>query len=604
MNYKFRDKLLLIPFLVLSFLVFFSNTKTSEKTFCSPQSLAFDEAAHRLYLADVTGQQIICFDTEAKRVEKSISIGEKIGEIYLDNNRLFLTTHSPQGKLILIDLDKFQVIQKYHLGHSPSAISCNGDKLVVVNKFDNLVFVFDAESLKLINKFKHQAHFPERAELKDDKLYIMDLVPQDRADDIDVACQIYIYDIITGRLQKRIKLPSGSNAIKGSCLSKDKRYLYLTHIIGRFYIPAKTVKKGWMNTNALSIVDLESDSLLASVLLDFPNRGCANPWGVCASLDGQELAIALSGTDELLLIDRVGMHRLVDQKIKHYSYGVALEEMCNDLSFLTPVKRRVPLRGEKGVRSVIATDDGYWVSVYFSADVVNVNNGLNEVFSLYTNGNSLERTGEIYFNDATFCLQNWQSCTSCHVDDGRVDGLNWDLLNDGLGNPKNTKSLLYAHQTPPSMALGVRQDATTSVEAGIKHSLFQKNIDENIVRSIDAYVQSLQALPSPYLKSNGKMTKAAKRGEKIFKKKGCVHCHSGQYFTNGKSYVFDIAKGQDAKKAFDTPSLNELWRTAPYLHDGRASTLEEVLTTYKGSHFSTSLTDDERRDLISFLLSL
>ena len=46
-----------------------------------------------------------------------------------------------------------------------------------------------------------------------------------------------------------------------------------------------------------------------------------------------------------------------------------------------------------------------------------------------------------------------------------VDGLNWDLLNDGIGNPKSTKTLLYSHATPPAMISGIRADAETAVRA-------------------------------------------------------------------------------------------------------------------------------------------
>ena len=48
-----------------------------------------------------------------------------------------------------------------------------------------------------------------------------------------------------------------------------------------------------------------------------------------------------------------------------------------------------------------------------------------------------QRKGELYFRDARLCFQQWLSCATCHPD-GRTDGLNWDLLNDGLGNPKDT----------------------------------------------------------------------------------------------------------------------------------------------------------------------
>lgn len=64
------------------------------------------------------------------------------------------------------------------------------------------------------------------------------------------------------------------------------------------------------------------------------------------------------------------------------------------------------------------------------------------------------RKDETLFNDATICFQQWQSCASCHPGGGRLDGLNWDLVNDGIGNPKNTKSLLLVHKTPlPNVAM-------------------------------------------------------------------------------------------------------------------------------------------------------
>jgi cytochrome c peroxidase len=62
-----------------------------------------------------------------------------------------------------------------------------------------------------------------------------------------------------------------------------------------------------------------------------------------------------------------------------------------------------------------------------------------------------------------------------------------------------------------------------------------------------------------------------------------------------------------AGPAFDTPSLLMLWNTAPYLHDGSAPTLMDVLTTRnrQDRHGRTSsLTDAERADILAFLLSL
>jgi cytochrome c peroxidase len=207
------------------------------------------------------------------------------------------------------------------------------------------------------------------------------------------------------------------------------------------------------------------------------------------------------------------------------------------------------------------------------------------------------------FHDATVCFQKWQSCSSCHPS-GRADSLNWDLLNDGIGNPKNTKSLLLAHATPPSMAMAVRDGAEDAVRAGFKHILFAVP-NEQEAAAVDEYLKSLTPIPSPYL-VDGQLSARAARGKSIFDQAGCATCHSGPLYTDMKMYDVGTGSGLDKDREFDTPTLIEVWRTAPYLHDGRAATMKEVLTIYnrQDKHGVTSnLTDSEIEDLAEFVLS-
>ncbi len=219
-----------------------------------------------------------------------------------------------------------------------------------------------------------------------------------------------------------------------------------------------------------------------------------------------------------------------------------------------------------------------------------------------------ERKGEFYFHDAGICYQGWQSCASCHPGEGRVDALNWDLLNDGIGNPKNTKSLLLTFSTPPAMSAGVRESAEAAVRAGIRHILFLVQPPE-VAESMDAYIKSLKPVPSPRL-INGRLSEAAKRGEKLFKSRraGCAECHPGPLFTDLQSYDVGTRGLYDREiREFDTPTLVELWRTAPYLHDGSAATVREVLTdaNREDKHGGTShLTGKQIDDLTEYLLSL
>jgi cytochrome c peroxidase len=218
------------------------------------------------------------------------------------------------------------------------------------------------------------------------------------------------------------------------------------------------------------------------------------------------------------------------------------------------------------------------------------------------------RQGELNFNDASVCFQGWQSCGSCHSSDARVDGMNWDNLNDGIGNPKNVRSLLLAHQTPPSMALGVRSNAEAAVRAGIRNSLFVE-LPDQFATAIDEYLKSLKPIPSPHL-VDGKLSKAAEAGKKVFldDRVGCADCHRGPLLTDLKRRNVDTRGPFDQPSdRFDTPTLIELWRTAPYLHDGSAATLREVVTTRNRNdrHGSTShLSNGQIDDLVEYLLSL
>ena len=186
------------------------------------------------------------------------------------------------------------------------------------------------------------------------------------------------------------------------------------------------------------------------------------------------------------------------------------------------------------------------------------------------------------FHDARLSFQHWQSCASCHPD-ARADGLNWDLLNDGLGNPKNTRSMLLVHQGGPAMSLGVRASAEAAVRAGFLRSLFAA-VPEEDAAAVDAYLKSLAPVPSPHL-IDGRLSPAAERGKQLFfdPKVGCAACHPEPTYSDKKLHnVASQGKFDDPNDKFTTPRLVEVWRTAPYMHDGQYLTIKELLV--EGKH--------------------
>jgi len=383
-----------------------------------------------------------------------------------------------------------------------------------------------------------------------------------------------------------------------------------------------------MNTNALSIINAKSRQLVDTVLLDDVDYGAANPWAVACTGDSKYICVTHAGTHELSVIDAAAM---LDKIKKHHDsakaaqdsarggqgqYGyvsdsaVSSSNVPNELSFLYGIRQRVKLCGN-GPRALAVVGSKVYVAEYFTDSMTLVDISTEPrpkvtalALGAIRRGGTVKRKGEMLFNDASVCFQHWQSCASCHPGGGRVDSLNWDLLNDDIGNPKNTKSLLLAHRTPPAMITGVRGGAEAAVRMGFKHILFTVRPEAEAV-AIDEYLKSLKPVPSPYL-VNGKLSKSARRGRRLFKKADCASCHKQPLYTDLKKY--DVGTGKDREEGieFDTPTLVEVWRTAPYLYDGRAATIKEVLTTYNSDdkHGTTSnLTEKQINDLAEFVLS-
>jgi cytochrome c peroxidase len=136
--------------------------------------------------------------------------------------------------------------------------------------------------------------------------------------------------------------------------------------------------------------------------------------------------------------------------------------------------------------------------------------------------------------------------------------------------------------------------------------------------ALAVYCNSFAFTLSPHIAAPGRLTPAAVRGKVVFHRPdvGCDRCHSGPYYTDSSLkkpfHLHDVGTGQDDPSEkigpkYDTPTLLGIYRTAPYLHHGKAETLEDVLTTYnkhdrhgKTSHLSRAEIDD----LVAFLKSL
>jgi YVTN family beta-propeller protein len=364
------------------------------------------------------------------------------------------------------------------------------------------------------------------------------------------------------------------------------------------------------------------------VLLDSLTQGAADPSAVIGSADGRTLWISHRGTHEISRLNIGLIHELLEgnvpDEISARKDGARdniwvrirndkdqIKQLTMDLTALHLASAiRRSFSGGNGPTGLALSPDEkrLYVANYYDGSVGVLDASRGSLISVLPLGKQpapdAARRGEIYFHDATRCFQHWHSCATCHLDGGRVDGLPWDFLRDGIDNGKDVISLVNLLHTPPYNRLATRPDARYCIESGVVVS-HHVTPDPAEVDDLLAYVGSLTAEVNPNLP---KFAEAARRGKSLFEGKAdCASCHPGPYFTDKRTHNIGVTSPNEPNARYDTPSLVEAYRTAPYYHDGRAATLRDALTRHdtEGLHGNLSkLSLTEIDDLIAYVLSL
>ena len=592
--------------------------------YLSPEYVSVAPGGKTMYVTAATSGKVLALDVAAGKVAGEWALRlDPSGVAVAADGTVFVTGGGVDGQLLKVGPDG-KVLAKAKTGHTPMApvVSADGATVYVLNRFNDCVAAVDAASMKVkatvpVLREPHAAVLGAAGKL----LFVANHLPACRATADVVSASVSVIDTASNKVLKHIPLPNGSTSVRGVGVSPDGKSVYVTHTFGRYQLPTTQLERGWMNTAGLSVFNGETGEYVNTALLDDVDLGAANPWGVTVSQDGKSLVVAHAGTREISVIDREAFHARLDKAAKNEKVTEVTKsasDVPNDLSFLVTIRRRIKLNGD-GPRGVAVVGDTVYVPLYFADALATVKlsdavtkPGLLALGAPVDLGKDRVRRGEMLWNDGSMCFQQWQSCASCHPD-GRTDGLNWDLVNDGIGNPKQTKNMIYSHLTPPTMVTGIRKDLAMCNRRGLTHIQFVVRPEEDAL-CLDAYSMSLKPVPSPYLE-DGSLSKEAKKGAKLFKKAGCAECHptskdgpdNERLFTNLKKYDLGLGVGNEEKREFDTPTLVEVWRTAPYLYDGRALTMDEVLTTCnpKDSHGVTKgLKPEEIKALSAYILSL
>ncbi|MFW6163864.1 MAG: beta-propeller fold lactonase family protein [Planctomycetota bacterium] len=630
-------------------LALLAATAMAGQAYRSPEVIVLTPDGKTGYVSDHTADSIVVLDTgekPAKKAEWNVGGGPSGLVLSPDGKTLYVALNEADA-VAAVDTASGKVTKTVPVGRRPEglALAPKANRLYVCNRLEDTVSMIDLG--KMAEQWRVKAvrePFWVQVTSDESRIVVTNALPVGPATESSTGCVVSIIDAKAGQTATHVQLPGGSTNARMVVLSPDGKWAYLAHGVSRFQVPTTQLERGWMNTAALSIVNVPERSHYATVLLDSIDLGAADPYGLSLSEDGKELWVSFSGPHEVARIEVARLVEMLGGKIPD-KYGkpigtantnpwadikkdaAARYQLVNDLMavYFAELIVRYPSTGKrylwkpgldlsfgKGPHCLALHPDGKRVFSpnYYGGTVTVLGTERGKLLHTVEMGEQPEpdmvRKGETIFHDASLCFQHWQSCSTCHPK-ARMDGLRWDLLNDGMGNHKKTRSLVKSHQTSPVMSLGVRAKAEVGVRAGFKYILFAV-VPEETAAAVDAYLKSREPEPSPYL-VDGKLSAAAARGKEIFEGKAkCADCHTGPLYTDQKKYDVGTEGVYDqGQSAFYTPKLIELYRVAPYLHDGRAATLEEVLPKFNpdDKHGVTSkLSEQEIADLVEYLNSL
>lgn len=576
--------------------------------YLSPSAMAASPDGKYLYVAEQQMKQVVQFDCATNRVVKTFLLpNEPTGvAVAKEGATLYVTCASdrwPAGIVCVVSIASGKVTKRIAAGHyarSP-VLSPDGRTLYVCNWLGNDVSVIDltagveTKRIAMVREPYAAAITPDGA-----TLVVTNSLPEQKAiDTISLTGKVSLVATATGTVRAVIAVfPVGTHSLFGVCVSNKGDYAFVTHLVGRFTIPAIKLESGWVHSNNMAIIDIKNAKLVNDVELDNATQGFANPWGVAQTTDGKYLCVLHAGSQSMNVIDYAKLLTIATSGI----------DLSHDFTSIYSIKNNVSLP-IKSPQAISIIDNKVYIAGHFSdslykTEVSSLSPATGQRFALGEskpmNG---ERQGEFNFFDGYNCVQQWQSCFSCHPY-WRPDALNWMLASEST-RQRNVKSMLYSWWTPPTGWSAKRTHAggpQGSIRMGIQFELMIESTEELAV-PLDTFLMRMKPVMSPLL-VKGTLSASALRGREIFTRIGCDRCHPAPLYTDNEMYNAGVPDSLESTTAWNTPSLIEAWRTAPYSHSGRYDKIKEIISLRAHSLGASQLTELEKDDLVAFVSSL
>lgn len=569
----------------------------------------------RLLVANADNGSVTVIDVATKKKLHEIAVGDKPeGVTWIGNGPLAAVAVYREDRVLFVDAADGKVVHKLPVPHEPYGIvsTRDGSRAYVTHEYPGSVTEIDLGARKVLREIKVGNMVRGLALSPDEKrLYVTEFYTAD----------LHGVDLAAGKVVDTWKARENENLSRNVVLHPRRPKAYLSHIHSKIDV----IDGAGSIFPQLTVYDLvppNSSKRRRAIAMDTYNGVyvVTNPWEAALSPDGKVLYTIYAGTNDM------NVSEVIDDDYKE------IERLGS------------AIRIGQNPRAIRVSPDGKTV---FISNTLDFDVTFHDAQTLRVQGRvkvcDPPKTpewvrGKILFSTALPPLtsRRWIACSSCHPD-GHTDGRVWHNP-EGL---RKTPALLACAHTHP-LHWSADRDEVQDFEYTIRGRLMQgygllrgpiKNktgfhpieLEEKLGgRSTDLdalaiYTNAFEATRlSPHIPGPGKLFPDAERGKALFfdKTVGCASCHSGPYYSDSsltKPYkLHDVGTGKDDPlekigPKYDTPTLLGVYRTAPYLHHGKAKTLRDVLTMCnkddkhgKTSHLNAGQVDD----LVAFLKAL
>jgi YVTN family beta-propeller protein len=588
----------------------------------TPIRMALRPDGREIYVTCEAADTVIVVDPAALRKVAEIPVGgNPTGVTFTPGGERAFVTNRLDDTVSVIDVAARRVVATLKAGNEPHGVLTDqaGRLLYVLNTSSNDISVFDLASLKRVKNLSG-SNGPWSLALSPDgeRIFATNMKSKFAPVRQPFESEVTSIEATRGTVEDRVVVP-GANLMMGIAWHPSGNFALATLNRTKSTIPMTRLLQGWTITNGLAVI--WRDGHADEVLLDEPDMGFADATDIACTPDGRYALVTSSGTDRVAVVHVAKLLALI-RSLPDYEREHVLP---NHLGYPTEfIVKHIPTG--KNPRAILVMPDSRRAFVANSLDdtlgVIDL--AKMEMIGTVDLGGpktiTKQRWGERLFHNAFVTFHKQYSCNSCHPD-GHVDGMNYDIEADGIGiQPVDNRTLRGILDTAPFKWEGT--NPSLSRQCGARLAVFFTRLapfTPEQLAAVDYYVTTIPRPPNRFRPLGADLTPAQRRGKRIFERTmtndgrvlplndRCVTCHFSPYYTDRKRHDVGTKMPFDRTGNFDVPHLNNIYDSAPYLHNGMAPTLEEIWTVYnpEDRHGVTNdMTKDQLNDLVEFLKTL